>query len=88
MIPSGSADTDLDALVEGVAGLRTGSLHFETVVIVCTLTTRTRPVPAGQGDGGAYLACVRPRGRCCKLWGVPVILSEVMTESTGKWSPA
>ncbi len=80
----GSAGTDLDAIAAAFAALRVGASHTDPDVVVMHPTDcGTRPgLVLAKESGGAYLlgdpvSAVKP-----SLWGVPVVLSESMTENT------
>ena len=79
----GSAGTDLDAIAAAFLALRTGSSHCDPdVVVMNPADWYSAGFMLAKETGGAYLlgnpvSAVKPM-----LWGVPVVLSEHMTESS------
>ena len=83
MLTVGSLGTDLDAIVAGIAALRTGPAHCEPDVIVMHPNDwYSAGFLLAKETGGAYLVGNPSTGALLQLWGVPVIISEAMTENT------
>ena len=79
----GSAGTDLDAIAAAFLALRTGAAHCDPdVVIMNPADWYSAGFMLAKETGGQYLlgnpvSAIKPM-----LWGIPVILTEHMTENT------
>jgi HK97 family phage major capsid protein len=79
----GSAGTDLDAIAAGFLAIRTGAAHCDPdVVVMNPADWFSAGFLLAKDTAGQYLVGDPVTGVKPSLWGVPVILSEAMTENT------
>jgi HK97 family phage major capsid protein len=79
----GSAGTDLDAIAAAFLALRTGSSHCDPdVVIMNPADWYSAGFMLAKETGGAYLLGNPVTAVAPTLWGVPVVLTEHLTENT------
>ena len=79
----GSAGTDLDAIAAGFLAIRTGAAHCDPdVVVMHPADWFSAGFLLAKDTAGQYLVGDPVTGVKPSLWGVPVILSEAMTENT------
>jgi HK97 family phage major capsid protein len=79
----GSAGTDMDAIAAAFPALRTGASHCEPdVVVVHPGDWYSAGFLLAKETSGAYLLGTPVGAVTPTLWGVPVVLSESMTENT------
>jgi HK97 family phage major capsid protein len=79
----GSAGTDLDAIAAAFLAIRTGAAHCDPdVVVMNPADWFSAGFLLAKDTGGQYLVGDPVTGVKPSLWGVPVILSEAMTENS------